>query len=34
MVGIWTELDTGNGNRLVITSSGEIAVTVNPYGNY
>lgn len=34
LVGIWTELDTGNVNRLVITSSGEFAVTVNPYGNY
>lgn len=34
LVGIWTELDTGNVNYLVITSSGEFAVTVNPYGNY
>ena len=34
LVGIWTELDTGNVNRLVITSSGEFAVTVIPYGNY
>jgi hypothetical protein len=34
LAGIWTELDTGNVNRLVITSGGEFAVTVNPYGNY
>jgi hypothetical protein len=34
MVGVWTELDTGNVNRLLLTSDGEFAVTINPYGHY
>ena len=34
LVGVWTELATGNVNTLLLTSEGEFAVTINPYGNY
>lgn len=34
LVGIWRETGNGNINQLLLTSGGEFAVTVNPYGNY
>ena len=34
LVGVWVELDTGNVKTLLLTSDGEFAVTLNPYGNY
>ena len=34
LVGVWTEQETGNVGTLLLTSKGEFAVTINPYGNY
>ena len=34
LAGVWTESETGNINRLLLTADGEFAVTINPYGNY
>jgi len=34
LVGVWTEQDTGNVGTLLLTSGGEFAATINPYGSY
>ena len=34
LIGIWGETRTGNINQLLLTSGGELVVTVNPYGSY
>jgi hypothetical protein len=34
LVGVWTESGTGNIRQLLFTSTGEFAVTVNPYEHY
>ena len=34
LVGVWRETHTGNINQLLLTSSGEFAVTLNPFEHY